>query len=445
MRYKKSLLSILFLAAGTSCSKFVDTPLPVNSITANNAFSSDASAISTLLGAYGSIENVASSFSLDADLFSDDVYYTNATASTEQAQDNTYDPTVDYQFFTNYYKAIYNANAIIEAMASPGSLTDTVVSGVLGESKFLRAYCYFQLTNLYGSVPLVLTTDATVSALLPNTPEGQSYQAIIQDLRAADSLLPATYPSASRVRANKWVASALLAKVYLYAKDWSDAAALATQVINSGGYTLQTDLNTVFLSGSNETIWQIWNQNGYTSVGSTYLPTTATVYYSARYGLEHAFEPGDLRMAGWLKAGTGGSDTLYYPYKYKQRTAATGANAEYLVQLRLAEQYLIRAEARAQLGDITNGLADLNVIRKRAGLTPATAADQEDLLLKVEQERRVELFAEAGNRWFDLNRTGRTAYWLAPQKPTWQDRDTVLPYPTTILLANPNLRQNPGY
>src|SRR5690606_9238139 len=109
---------------------------------------------------------------------------------------------------------------------------------------------------------------------------------------------------------------------------------------------------------------------------------------------------------------------------------------EYMVQFRLAEQYLIRAEARAEQNQVADGLADLNVVHLRSNEAAVTAADKDDLLLKVEHERRLELMTEEGLRWFDLNRTGRTEYWLAPLKPTFTSKAVLLPYPTSILLSN---------
>ena len=438
--------TFLLLLGTWSCKKFVDTPVPANELTPDEVFSNDGGATAALLGAYYSVNNTSPSVTEDVSFFSDDLFYPNPTAATQQMENNTYDNTVDYGFFTNYYKTIYNCNAILQAVAASQGLSDSVATQVRAESKFLRAYGHFRLMNFYGSVPLITSTDVTVTALQGNTPVPQIYDTIISDLKDAYASLPAAYPSAGRVRANKWAAGALLARVYLYEKDWSDAETVAGQVIGSGVYTLPADLTTVFLASSNEVIWQLWQQNGYNSVAATWIPTVTTpIYYYARPELVNAIESGDKRKAAWLKAGTGPDSTHYFPYKYKQRTTTTGSNAEDLIELRLAEQYLIRAEARAQENKVSDGLADLNVIRERAGLADTTAADAAMLLLEVEQERRIELMLEDGHRWFDLNRTDRANYWLGALKPTWQARDTLLPFPTTILQTNPNLKQNPGY
>ncbi len=117
----------------------------------------------------------------------------------------------------------------------------------------------------------------------------------------------------------------------------------------------------------------------------------------------------DKRLANWTgfrKLSSGA--TVYFPYKYKVRTNTSGALTEYSMVMRLAEQFLIRAEARIQQDKLDDGRADLDSVRIRAGLLPLPVnLDKDALLLAVEQERKVELFVEWGHRWFDLKRTGR--------------------------------------
>jgi len=443
LKYPLLLIILFLLCANMACKKFVDTPLPASKIPAELALASDGSLVSALLGAYAAVTNTTV---FTTCYFSDELIFSNAATSTLQAQENTYTPDVDYGYFSNYYKAIYNANLILEALNKSNTITPAVAKQVKGECEFLRAFSYYRLISFYGSVPLVLTTNVEVSATQGNTPVAQIYDQIIKDLQDAKTLLPAAYPSADRVRANQSAVSALLARVYLLKEDWANAELESTQVISSADYKMPADLNAVFVKGSTETIWQLWNVNGYTPGGATFLPSvTSSVFYRLRDGLVNAFPATDKRKAAWIKAGTGASANFYYPNKYKQRVAVTSAAAEYLVEFRLAEQYLIRSESRAHQNKIADGLSDLNVVHGRANTVLFTSADQSDLLLKIEQERRLELMTEEGLRWFDLNRTGRTAFWLAPIKPTFTARAVLLPYPTSVLMANPNLMQNPGY
>ena len=114
--------------------------------------------------------------------------------------------------------------------------------------------------------------------------------------------------------------------------------------------------------------------------------------------------------------------------------------------LRLSEQYLIRAEARARQGDLIGAKDDLNVIRNAAGLGNTTVATDVAIIDAVLRERRVELFTEYGHRFFDLKRYGKVDSILSVVKPGWDATDILLPLPETELLVNPNLLpQNPGY
>jgi len=115
--------------------------------------------------------------------------------------------------------------------------------------------------------------------------------------------------------------------------------------------------------------------------------------------------------------------------------------------LRLGEQYLIRAEARAQQNNISGSQTDLNVIRRRAGLTNTTASDQPSLLAAILDERRHERFCEWGHRWLDLKRTNKvtSTFSSIPYKSAYQPYQQLYPIPIYELATNPNLTQNPGY
>jgi starch-binding outer membrane protein, SusD/RagB family len=323
----------------------------------------------------------------------------------------------------------------------------------MGEALFLRAFIHFYLVNLFGDVPLIKTSDYRTNTNVSRTPVAQVYDGIITDLLEAKDLLPDTYPSAGRVRANKGAAIALLARVYLYAGDFTNAEEQSTEIISKATqYNLQTNLNEVFLRTSEEAIWQLMPQGDlFTSDGLKFILVAAPpIYVTLRDELYNAFEVGDLRKTHWTNSLTSdsGFSTWYYAFKYKQNLLnATGA--EYSMVLRLSEQYLIRAEARTQQGKIAganSAVSDINVIRSRAGLPNTAAATKEELLAAIEQERRVELFTEWGHRFFDLKRTGRLDAVLSPVKPNWKTTNALLPIPQTEILLNANLKpQNPGY
>jgi hypothetical protein len=120
--------------------------------------------------------------------------------------------------------------------------------------------------------------------------------------------------------------------------------------------------------------------------------------------------------------------------------------------LRLAEQYLIRAEAEANQGDSTDAMNDLNKIRNRAGLANYSLLNNGPLLIAILHERQVELFTEWGNRWFDLIRTGAINAVLGSpgnvcqaKGGVWVSTSELFPIPQSEILDDPNLHQNPGY
>jgi hypothetical protein len=240
---------------------------------------------------------------------------------------------------------------------------------------------------------------------------------------------------------------AMLAKVYLYRGVYDSAVSYATKVISNNSFRLEPSLDTVFLRSSKETIFKISSDGSnttyvnYTPLAFSIIPRgISTPPYQITSWLYNAFETGDLRKTRWTASKTITPNTYYYPMKYKRNaTPANPVQAEDLVLFRLAEVYLIRAEASAQLNDITTTVNDLNAIRSRAGLTPLSySLSQSDALLATEQERRVELFSE-GNRWFDLIRTGRANAVLGSEKTTWTPGAVLIPVPQSQILLNPNL------
>lgn len=318
----------------------------------------------------------------------------------------------------------------------------------MGEAKFIRAFCYFYLVNLFGDVPLELSSVYQENQSIARSSAAKVYSQIIDDLNGAIDSLDYAYTSSDKGRPNKYAAIALLARVYLYNHDWADAENKATIIINSGVYSMDNDLNSVFKSNSNETIWQLVPVNPYINTweGNEIIPYSidATPTYLLTNTLVNSFEAGDMRKLAWVQSENFSGQRIYYPYKYKINFAPP-VTEFYIVQ-RLAEQFLIRAESRANKGDIVGAQNDLNVIRNRAGLSNTLANDKTSLLNAIEHERQIELFAEWGHRWFDLKRTGRANTVLGSLKPsTWQATDTLWPIPNSQILLNPSLNQNAGY
>ena len=442
-----------------SCKKFIDTDPPTDQLTTVSVFSNDQSANAAMAGVYSEITKFNNyighgAMSVYPGLSADEITR-NFINPGEDAYTNNAIPVNSFALLNNIwqkgYYHIYQSNLILENLALSNKISTELKNQLTGEAKFMRAFFHFYLVNLFGPIPLVTTSDYRINATLSRSDTDLVYQQIISDLTDAQNLLTSNYPTTERVRINKWAATALLARVYLYHKEWVHAESQASLVINSGMYQL-TNLNNIFLPNSSEAILQfipaisqIWNS----SEGFSFLPSSNTVKpsYKLTSFLLNAFSANDQRKALWINSNTVGGVLYYYPYKYKTKSVAAGApKTEYNMVLRLAEQYLIRAEARAQQNMIAGAQSDLDTIRQRAGLATTTANDKASMLQAIENERQVELFCEWGHRWFDLKRTGRINIVLGVEKASnWQSTDILYPIPQNEILKNPALTQNPGY
>ncbi|MEO7983168.1 MAG: RagB/SusD family nutrient uptake outer membrane protein [Bacteroidota bacterium] len=448
-----------FLFLG-SCKKYVEVAPPRTSLSDELVFTDDKTAESSLTGLYSTMNSYTSSFantqaSFYPSMSADDFQAATASTTSDEFKDNglTIGNSVASGLWSQPYSLIYHANAVIEGLNKSKSVSAAKSAQLVGEAKFLRAFFYFYLVNYFGDVPLVTNTDFLVNTSLPRTKSDIVYDAIIQDLLDAQAALSDNYPQTERIRANKGAATALLARVYLYRSQWDKAETESAKVIADAKYVLQTNINNVFLRTSTEAIWQLQAINTSTAgpintwEAYSIIPINATTApgYVMYPNFISSFESlTDKRYVNWLKAYTPTvGPTVYYPYKYKVRT---GTVTEYAMVLRKAEQYLIRAEARAQLNNLAGAKADIDEIRIRAGL-PVLAAGltRDQLLLAVEKERKLELFTEWGHRWFDLIRTGRAIPVLGAFKTGVSTNDLVYPIPLDAMLTNNNLVQNPGY
>lgn len=442
----------LCVCVATSCNKYVDIAPPKNELPSEKVFASDKTSTAAVVAMYSNMMALNYQFagmlvSFIGAMSADEFYYFSSFPAFDEFRNNAILPSGRFatSLWDEPYSFIYHANACIEGLQASTTLTEKVKNQLLGEAKFVRAFCNFYLVNMYGKVPLITGTDYKVNGVLPRTPVADVYKAITDDLVDAVKLMQEDYPSAERIRPNKAAANALLARAYLYTEKWDLAEQTASKVIDDSKYHLLKDLNKVFLKNSEETIWQLQVVSpGRNTWEGNLLVAAPTPLYRLTPELRGAFEPGDLRYTSWVGVAVGTTTTNYYPFKYKVRVGADVT--EYSMVLRFAEQFLIRAEARAQQNKLDDARADLDTIRHRA-LLPSlpTNINKAALLLAVEQERRVELFSEWGHRWFDLKRTKRADAVLGPVKQGWKSTAVLFPVPATALLTNTNLDQNEGY
>jgi starch-binding outer membrane protein, SusD/RagB family len=464
---RKSFLLLLLANCAVlwSCKKLVEIGPPPNTITTKQTFADSADANSGILGIYSNIidqsPNIACGFeALYSSLSADELLIFNNQG--DQFTPDILTPingTITSQWAQSY-SLLYQANASIEGLQASTGISANASNHFIGEAKFLRALIYFYLVNLFGNVPYITSSDYHTNALTATTPKTQIYDSIVDDLQYAQQNLTKdySYSNGEKTRATYMSATALLARIYLYQGNWSQAASTASQIINDPEFSLNGDLDSVFLINSNEAILQ-WELNPeFGNYNATYEGIALMAgcqrcrpQYYLTTQLWNAFDSGDNRKVAWIDSTIYRGVTYYYPYKYKigysQQNPGQAATEYYMV-LRLAEQYLIRAEAEANgvNGGTTAAIADLNTIRIRAGLGAYSGgADQGSVLNAIYHEWRIEFFAEWGHRWLDLKRLGLADSVLAPIKPQWQSYQQLYPIPQSDVNADPNLKQNPGY
>lgn len=446
------LLGTLF----TSCKKFVTVDAPAISLADKAVFSDSATAEAAVLGLYHRcMQNNLSYFNgfgtLLSGLCSDELIVTNTVPNIIDFYTYSIQPTSTQiaTIWTDSYQLIYRANAAIEGLSSHTDNSRPVFRRLKGEAHFMRALVYFELLQLFGPVPLPLTTDYRINATLPRSSVNDVLGKVVADLQQADELLPISYYAKNgRVRPNRYAAQALLSRAYLFGKDWSKVITAADIVMAASNlYKLAEHPTDVFEVSNAEAIWQLMPilpgyNTGYSQIllGGSGLPTYATL----RASFLENYEEGDLRRLAWISTHSHLGKEFHQPNKYRYRTPVDGK--EFMVMLRLGEIVLNRAEAKAEMGDLAGATEDINLIRERSGLPLLGNMPKEALLNAIFHERQIELSFEQSHRWFDLKRTGKAAAILSALKPdNWKNTAVYWPIPQNEINANPTIYQNEGY
>lgn len=427
---------------------------PQSSIPADDAFKNKAGIEKGILGAYTPFQYLSyygRTYLIFSDLAADNLNnpVDGTSSDYREVDNNSIFPGNGgiSGIWASAYEGINIANNVIKKVPDISDMSVDEKNKALAELYFIRALNHFNMLVYFGAVPVITTpTSGTDGIDVPRFPVNEVFTQIIDDLEFAETHLNASGP---KTRASKYAAKALLARVFLYQKDDTNAAAKATEVIEDGGYQLLDDYDAIFADGSAESIFEIdfttLNRN---RIAEYNFPKTLNGRREVEPAVNilEAYEPDDLRYEASITPDSTNFDpeTLegILPYAIKYDDLSEGADN--VIVLRLAEMYLIRAEAEANLeGDIGDIQNDINEIRDRAGLEDTEADTYSELLAAIEQERWVE-FAFEGHRWFDLVRTGRATVVLP--KVTHINK-TLFPIPSSEILTNtnPDMKQNPGY
>ena len=483
----------LLALAGGGCSDFLQ-PKPTDVLAPENFYASAADAVSAVNAVYSQTQWVYFYYWYESDIATDDIFASsNFGADGHQLASYTFDPTlwsID-NLWTNAYITINRANIVLDRV--PPIVMDPVQRDrVLGEAHYLRALMNFELVRLFGDVPLIEHEAKTVAdAQVPRAPAAQVYALIVSDLQSAITQLPASYSGPDIGRATSGAAAALLAKVYLTQKDYTNAAKYAGQVMTSGQYTLNAQWLANFrinAEGVNpESIFEInyaSPQQAAGTVGSvqTLFSLPAGFPGGDAYGLMQVnpnlvalYASSDQRgnrgtyMTSPYTDALGRTSTWAVPngaafHKWLDETDTKDMTARswqeqpnnWIIQ-RFADVLLIYAEAVNAGGTATAGSAEaaLNRVRSRAGIPTVSGLSVAAFTDTIRIERRRE-FAFEGQRWFDLSRWGlldatiraKTAQMQAlfPGETTVHGASSSLfPIPSTQINNNALLPQNPGW
>jgi hypothetical protein len=492
----------IFLLAGsgvlliTACNKLSENPN--SAIVTSQFYKTSSDAVAAVTAVYST---------LNSDPASDfPIYGRNLNLLVENASDNqVYSPsntnpdvralgTVTYvssndrvhKNWQQHYYGISRANVAIDNIPQIplSQFSDTTLRPrLVREAKFIRALLYFNLVRLFGPVPLVLhdPTTVNVNALkIPRTSVDSIYAQIISDLTDATQL-PASYTGANIGRVTSGAAHALLAKVYVTRRDWTDALTEINTVVGSGQYGLFANYKDVFQKPTKngiEHIFSVQFETNLGAVGSTqflseeflsFNPSVWPIDVPADSSVSQLFSNADTRKAvtfysSQYNAATGQTvvyKNAYTPYfnKFVDYTLSplssqTKSGVNYPV-LRYADVLLLQAEALNELqGPTATAYAAINQVRERAGIGDLTTGlNQDDFRDSVFLERRRE-FIQEGQRWFDLARRGGTYLFDANNKIAAKQvangggaalKDTLFPIPLTEIQLNPLLTQNAGW
>jgi hypothetical protein len=439
---------VMLISISFSCDEVLE-PKPVDILTDDLVLNEPNDVPNVEIGLYSSFRGILSNTVISGD-FTADMLLHNGTFSqfrelgTKQITSANASAAA---LWSNIYSAVYVANFIFERLPDINGVTTTQRNKTMGTAHFLRGLSYFYGLYTYGGIPNVQTTSIEENRNIPRASREDIIELILDDYEAALELLPEEPVNAGFV--SKDAVRAAMARYYLYLKQWGQAETFASAVINSGRYTLEPDFsNIVFDDFTDEAIFEI----GY-SISDD--PGTLNNLFKSR----REIIPSNQLVVSLASAQSGtrfssiefnvnnlaGTDNGWTVSKYG--TADEDNNN--VVVFRLGEMFLIRAEARANQNKVSgpnSAQSDINELRNRAKAPLVAVLSQSQMLLSIEEERRMELAFE-GHRWYDLVRTGRVTVVMTAFSPNWKSTYELWPIPQTEIQNNPSLagQQNPGY
>ncbi len=367
-----------------------------------------------------------------------------------------------------FYKTIGRASESIDYTSKQTELEATKKNQYIGEAKFLRALSYFYLVRMFGDVTIQDINDPTSNTI--RKPKAEVYAYIEADLLDAISKLPTKneYAAKDLGRATKGAAQALLAKVYLYQGKNQQAYDMATTVVNSSIYDLESDYATTWrkeTENGKESLFEIQARGDAVAHGVQQYSETQGARGTGGWGwgfnvpsqnLLDAFNAegdairrdatiifrGETLYDGRLVP-TSVENPMYNEKAYSSANLGSADGDKNIRVIRFSEVLLIQAEAANEIGQ--DALTPLNRVRTRVKLAPVANMSKDQLRLKIWNERRLELAFEH-DRWFDLVRTGQAKEMMAKNGKTFvTGKHELFPIPNGQIIQTPTMTQNPGW
>lgn len=469
-----------------SCKKLLEVP-ETDFIDANLALTTVANNEQAVIGAYAGL-------GAEMDIrfngvFSDELkpgdFYASASIHEWQYTSNDIGIRDNFTATTNYYYVVNRVNRVIRALNNMtiAPADQALASKVKGEALYLRAFCHFELFRYYCGnynadglgMPYITIPADTLPKTYGRIKMGPYFDSLEKDLTESKTLMVKNRLDVAR--ANIHAASALQARVALYKKDWANAITYATQYIDSIPLASKTTFPNIWKDASNDEIaFKLRKTNATTRVGSWYrgvftksaqtgqIFVPASIPWVPSDKLWNSFDQtNDIRFNAYLINEPLLQAVAGKPSKIVNKYAGTGytttnENVNDIKLFRTAEMYLIRAEARAELGIFSganSAESDLNTLRRARinDYVDVVLTSKEDAITQVVQERFKELAFE-GHRFWDLKRKSLPIERLdsdapssAPASKTLPANNFrfVLPIPQSEILANSEMQQNPGY
>nr|WP_320039325.1 RagB/SusD family nutrient uptake outer membrane protein [uncultured Bacteroides sp.] len=442
------LVSLYIVSVGlffTSCENYLDVS-PKNAILSEDAITDAGTARAAIIGTYNALQSYyAADYPTLGSIPADNVSYNGTLSQYLQLDQNAVptDNVITVSVYKSIYKTINSANSVIASVGSVSDplLTDIEKNKILGEAYLIRALAYFDLARGWGGVQLQLKPTSDLSSLkgLKRSTLSETYDQVLSDLEQAETLLPED--ATTRNRAQKSTALALRARLHLYREQWGEAETYATKVISNTKYSLVKPFKTYFTPPflSSESVFELtFSTNNKNSYWNLWYPSSVGGQYTLKPSDSLVQKLNNPDIGGSRNTIIAGSGSSVYGVLYN--TISSSTDPSYVI--RIAELYLIRAEARAKKAnpDLTGAVSDLNLVRARANVPAFTGTSQSEIIKAIEDENGVE-FAFEAHRWFDLVRTKRvgevlgltnTDYWL-------------FPIPQSDILSDSDATQNPGY